>query len=114
MGELTPPLPDATQLALERTRLAFERTLLAWIRTPVGLITFGFSVYKFFQYQRQTGTELPHHLIGPRGFAILMIGAGLFTLLFAAVEYAANIRRLRKQYGDVPRSMAMWLAALIS
>jgi putative membrane protein len=47
-------LPDATQLAVERTTLAHERTLMAWVRTSVSLISFGFTIYKFFQYLRES------------------------------------------------------------
>jgi uncharacterized membrane protein YidH (DUF202 family) len=43
----------STRMAVERTRLAHERTLMAWIRTAISLITFGFSIYKFFQLERQ-------------------------------------------------------------
>jgi uncharacterized membrane protein YidH (DUF202 family) len=44
-----------TALALERTRLAHERTLMAWVRTATSLISFGFTIYKAFEYllQRQ-------------------------------------------------------------
>jgi len=45
-------LPDATRLAVDRTRLAFERTMMAWVRTATSLITFGFTVYKFFQFEK--------------------------------------------------------------
>ena len=41
----------ATTLAFERTRIAYERTMMAWVRTATSLITFGFSVYKFFQFE---------------------------------------------------------------
>ena len=43
---------DATQLALDRTWLAHERTLMAWIRTSVSMISFGFTIYKFFQFEQ--------------------------------------------------------------
>jgi uncharacterized membrane protein YidH (DUF202 family) len=36
-------------LAVERTRVAYDRTMLAWTRTATSLITFGFTIYKFFQ-----------------------------------------------------------------
>jgi putative membrane protein len=107
-------IPASTDLALARTRLAYERTLLAWIRTATALITFGFTLYKFFQYQLQKGVELPHHLLGPREFAILMIGTGLIALLLATIDHTFNIRMLRKQYGYVRHSLAGVLAALIS
>ena len=43
-------LDTSTRLAVQRTRLASERTLMAWIRTCTSLITFGFTIFKFFQY----------------------------------------------------------------
>jgi putative membrane protein len=104
----------SNQLALERTRLAFERTQLAWVRTATGLITFGFSLYKFFQYQHAAGVKPPHRLLGAREFAILMIATGLIALLLATIDHTINIRRLRRQFGPVPRSLAGALAALIS
>jgi len=41
---------DQMNLALERTFLAHERTLMAWVRTAASLITFGFTLFKFFEY----------------------------------------------------------------
>jgi len=45
-------LDTATKLAYDRTRLAYENTMMSWVRTATSLITFGFSVYKFFQIER--------------------------------------------------------------
>jgi hypothetical protein len=50
----TPDLPAATKLAVERPRLACERTLMAWIRTAASLISFGFTIYKFFDYLKDS------------------------------------------------------------
>jgi len=47
-------LSTSTKLAIERTRLAHERTLMAWVRTATSLISFGFTVYKFVQYLRES------------------------------------------------------------
>ena len=57
--EITKEVDTSTKLAYERTRLAYERTMQAWIRTATSLITFGFSVYKFFQLERPTGSRKP-------------------------------------------------------
>ncbi len=45
----------STRLSYERTFLAHERTLMAWVRTSSSLITFGFSIYKFFEMERGLG-----------------------------------------------------------
>src|SRR6516162_10266737 len=88
--------PDASHLALERTRLAYERTLLAWVRTAVALISFGFTVYKFFQFLHQTEpVPPPQHLLGSRGFAMAMIGIGLIALLLATLEHRRHIKTMR-------------------
>jgi hypothetical protein len=50
-----PVLDTGTKLAVDRTRLAYERTMMAWVRTGLSLISFGFTVYKFFDYEVQKG-----------------------------------------------------------
>lgn len=54
-------LDISTKLAVDRTRMAYDRTMMSWIRTATSLITFGFSIYKFFQIE--VGAE-QNHLIG--------------------------------------------------
>jgi putative membrane protein len=105
-------VPDANQLALERTRLAYERTLLAWIRTAATLITFGFTLYKVFQYEGDKAAA--EHPLGTRNFAILMISIGLAALLLATIDHTRTVRLLRAQHGKMPSSLAAVLAALIS
>jgi uncharacterized membrane protein YidH (DUF202 family) len=39
-----------TKLARLRTFQASERTLMAWIRTAISMISFGFTIVKFFEY----------------------------------------------------------------
>ncbi len=109
-------LPAATKLAVDRTRLAHERTLMAWVRTSTSLISFGFTIYKFFQYlsENRQGAAA-ETLIGPRGFALLMIGIGLAALILATVEHRRGLRALRAEYGGdlVAYSIATVIAALI-
>jgi putative membrane protein len=93
-----------TTLAFERTRIAYERTMMAWVRTGTSLITFGFSVYKFFQLEKPAGT-FRSALIGPREFALALIGIGLLALLLGAIEHGRDLLGLRKQYPGMPRSM---------
>ncbi len=109
-------LPDATRLAVDRTRLAADRTLLAWVRTATSLISFGFTVYKFFQYLRESSPSHPGGLFGPREFALVAISLGIIALLLATVEHRRSMEGLRGQYGisNVPYSLATVLAALIS
>jgi putative membrane protein len=107
-------LPDATTLAVERTRLAYERTLMAWVRTSTSLISFGFTIYKFFQYMREeAGAAPPRRLVGSREFALMMIALGLVALVLATFQHVANTRRLRARYGAQPYSVAAALATIL-
>ena len=115
MSEQTVPgalgLDQSTKLAFDRTWVAYERTMLAWVRTATSLITFGFSVYKFFQILRAESART-NYLVGARQFGILLVGLGLASLVLATLEYRQNIRRL--EYEVRPRSLAVIVAALLS
>ena len=107
-----PKLDPGTRLAIERTRVAYDRTMMAWVRTATSLITFGFTVYKFFQLQRY-GDFTPRHHIGPREFGLTMVSIGLVSLIMAAWDNKQNMETLRSQYPGVPYSRATALGALI-
>lgn len=109
---MTTELPAATKLALDRTRLAYERTLMAWVRTATSLISFGFTIYKFFQFLRE-GEKPAEGMIGLRAFAMLMIGIGLTSLLFAALQHRRDRLGLQAEYGPVPYSLAAVVAILV-
>jgi putative membrane protein len=106
--------PDQVQLALERTYLAYERTLMAWVRTATGLITFGFTLYKFFFYlvEREPAKHA-EQLIGPRTYGLAMMGLGVFTLAAATWQYRQQIKRLRAHYA-APHSLSLVLAVFIA
>ncbi len=108
-----PELDRSTALAFVRTREAYERTMMAWIRTATSLITFGFSVYKFFQLETAIRPE-QQRLIGPRQFSIILVSIGIFSLLLATMEHHFNIRALRKSYPESRRSLAVLVAAMVS
>lgn len=107
-----PPLDTATELALARTRAAYERTMMSWIRTATSLITFGFSVYKFFQLENPG--RLQARLIGPRQFAFVLVSLGLLSLVLAIVERRHNVRALGVESSPTHRSLATLLAIIIS
>ena len=108
-----PALDVSTRLAFDRTRVAYERTMMAWIRTATSLITFGFSIYKFFQIEvPPPGRQ--NRVIGPHGFALILVSIGLFSLILATLEYRQNIRTLGAEFAGQRRSLAVMVAALIS
>ena len=102
-------------LALRRTLLASERTLLAWVRTSTSLTSFGFTIYKFFQYLVETNfaERPPKPLLGPRAFALCMIGVGVSALAVATIDYRRTFKVLEKEHGMKYPSMAGKLAGLL-
>ena len=106
-------LSVSTQLGYDRTSLAHDRTLMAWIRTATSLISFGFTLYKFFQLELK-GSVVHGQWVGPREFAILMIAIGLFALLVSTIQYRMDRQKLKAQYPNIPKSMSGVVAALIS
>ncbi len=107
------PIDISTQLAFERTRNSYETTMMSWIRTATSLITFGFSIYKFFQIETPTQRQ-QGYLIGPREFSLILVSIGLVSLVLATLEYRGNIQALGVQYAGKRRSLAVVVAALIS
>jgi putative membrane protein len=108
-------LPDATRLAVHRTRLALERTLMAWVRTATSLITFGFAVYKFFQFEKGDGAATDFRM-GHREFALMMISIGIFSLLLATFQHRQSMKMLRAHSQDMhlPVSLATIVGGFIS
>ena len=108
------PLSLSNQLALDRTRLAYERTLMAWVRTATSLISFGFTIYKFFAYLHEGQAGASQGALGPRMFALLMIGIGLTALLLATLDHRRHMQSFRAEYGPTPYSLAAVVAFLIA
>src|SRR5262245_62649597 len=91
-----PALDAGTRMAVDRTRLAHDRTLMAWVRTATSLISFGFTIYKFFQYLQEKDQARADRIFGPREFALLMIGIGLTALVLATVQHRRDMVRIRE------------------
>jgi len=117
-GDRTHLADERTGLALDRTRLAHERTLMAWVRTATSLISFGFTIYKFFQGLHDTERiEATRRLVGPREFALVMIGLGVGSLILATIQHRGEMKALTSQYpqyGPVPRSTSMIVASVVA
>jgi putative membrane protein len=86
---------ERTDLALQRTIIAAERTLMAWIRTALSMIGFGFTIYKFFQYQAEeiaAGTiQRPH---APRNLGLSFIALGTLALAAATWQHRQFLKTI--------------------
>src|SRR5262245_5152254 len=84
--------PDANALAEQRTDWALmrsfqatERTLMAWVRTALAMISFGFTMVKFFEYLEEDRHK-PLHFLGPEGVGVTLILIGIVALLVAVLQ----------------------------
>ena len=108
--ELHPTLTN-TDLAFERTALAQERTLMAWVRTSISMISFGFTIYKFFDGNNKA--EASGRLMSPRVVGMIMISFALITLLLAMIQNHVAVEKIKQSYPDLPRSISSLLGIFI-
>jgi putative membrane protein len=108
---------ERTNLAVTRTLIALDRTLMAWIRTATSLISFGFTIYKFFEGMRQGEPPDTTHLMTPRDVGLVMIGLGVGGLILAILEYRKQTEALHRKfaaYGPYHRSSAAGVGTVIA
>jgi putative membrane protein len=117
-AERTDLAGDRTKLAVTRTVIALDRTLMAWIRTATSLISFGFTIYKFFQSAQDSQLVAgAGRWLGPRGTGLVMIGLGVGGLTLALVEYHRQTRDLALKYpgyGPFRRSSSAAVATVLT
>jgi len=114
VADPTVKLDASTHLALHRTQLAYERTLMAWVRTSTSLISFGFTIYKFFAYLAEAGHIHITGKFGPRQFALGMMALGILTLQVATFQHRHDMAMLQAEYGLRMPSLAAKVAVVIS
>src|SRR5712672_1168769 len=79
---------ERTDLALQRTIIAAERTLMAWIRTALSMIGFGFTIFKFFQYQAdEIAAGNIRRPQAPRNLGLSLIALGTLALAAATWQH---------------------------
>ncbi len=83
---------------------------MAWVRTSTSLISFGFTIYKFFQYLQDQQKAAPEGLLGPRQYATLMIAIGIIALILSTFQHRRDMKELRKHHPEVSYSLATVLA----
>jgi inner membrane protein YidH len=93
-----------TALAFQRTRMSADRTLMAVIRTSLSLIGFGFTIYQFFRYLRETaGAMQLLQSEAPRNFSLTLVILGVVMLslgIWRHVAFMLELRAERKTFVD--------------
>jgi len=95
--------------------LLYERMLISWVRTSLSLISFGFTIYKFFQYLVDSKGAQAELQRGPRNLGISLVAVGTLVLLAATFQYWKMQRRLRRETGaKLPLSLGLVTALSVS
>jgi putative membrane protein len=102
---------ERTDLAFHRTVIAAERTLMAWVRTALSMIGFGFTIYKFFQYQAEeiaAGNVLRPQASRNLGLSLIALG----TLSLAAATW--QHRKFLKAIGASEKWHMMSISVVVA
>jgi putative membrane protein len=123
MAEIQEPIKktgitkDNNYMAADRTLMAADRSLMAWIRTGLSLISFGFTIYKFLEYQYDpvvTAGNVLEGASGPRITGLIMIGMGILCLVLGTIEYLMIVRDYKKEFEIKRPSYSLFVAAAIA
>jgi len=93
-----------TSLSFQRTRMSADRTLMSVIRTSLSLIGFGFTIYQFFRYLRESaGASEILKGAAPRNFglALVILGVGMLSLgIWKHIAFMLELREERQAFAD--------------
>jgi putative membrane protein len=99
---------DANEMARSRTAMAADRTLMAWVRTALSMISFGFTIAKFFQYLAESGKPL-HNQNAPRNMGAALVLLGVGGVIAAVLQHRHTLREL-----GLDRPAAQWSVTVIT
>jgi putative membrane protein len=87
-------------MSFHRTRMSPDRTLMSIIRTALSMIGFGFTIFQFFRYLRQSaGAGEMVKEEAARNFGIALVALGVLLLLAGIVGHIRFMLELRSDYG---------------
>ena len=104
---------ERTDMATLRTLMAADRTLKAWIRSSISMLSFGFTIYKFLLYVKESLSDKILKAQGPRRFGILLIALGTMSMLFGLIDYYGLVKQYGKASGRSPWNITFF-AGLIT
>ena len=101
---------ERTDAAMTRTRMALDRTLMAWIRTSLSMISFGFTILKFFEFLSESQGPLGH-FHGQRARHLGLVGLGLGSIEWHRLDHRQrrNVARYCNRVYRHPAGAARFL-----
>lgn len=111
-------LDTGTMLALKRSAFAAERTLMAWIRTALSMISFGFTIAKFFEYLEKSERGPTVGVFGrtwsPAVLGLIMMTIGTGSLIVAVIQHRNAMNSFRAEGLTSKWSLALLVGALVA
>jgi putative membrane protein len=105
---------ERTDAAMTRTRMAAERTLMAWIRTSLSMISFGFTILKFFEFLQQSQGPLGQfHGKRAHHFGLVLISLGTLILIPAIFQNHGLMKKLSILDGRSSWSLSLVVAIVV-
>ena len=86
-----------TRLSFQRTRMSADRTLMSIIRTALSLIGFGFTIFQFFHYLRESIT-ISVKAGAARNFGIALVLLGVLLLTTGIISHVRFMLELRSDH----------------
>ena len=124
MSETTAVKPHAatpdhgTLLSMDRTSMAAERTLMAWIRTSISMISFGFTLAKFFEYLAHQKAAAVKGPLGGTWAAstvgLTLVAIGTFSLIAAIIQHRSELSTLHAAGLPTRLSLALIVASTLA
>ncbi len=84
-----------TGMSFQRTRLSADRTLMSVMRTSLSLISFGFTIFQFFQKAKVQG--LVTQDAAPRNFGVALVLIGILMLVIGIMYHIQFMWGLRTE-----------------
>lgn len=113
------PVKEIIKQQNAREHLANERTLLAWIRTSIGIMVFGFVVFKFSLFVKQISHLLDKNVAVPaqQGYSsiigIMLVAVGSVVLLLSYVKYKQTEKQLNNETFQSSSKLAFVVTLII-
>jgi putative membrane protein len=103
--------PDA---GIARTLMAADRTLMAWVRTGLSMLSFGFTIYKFLVYVKESLSDQVTKPQGPRRFALVLISLGTVSMIFGIIDHYRTFQEYGKSSGRTPWNFPFFVGASVA
>jgi putative membrane protein len=89
-----------TRLAFQRTRMSADRTLMSIMRTALSLIGFGFTIFQFFRFLRQSAGAA-EKVDAARNFGAALVGIGILLLVLGIAGHIRFMLELRTEHSQL-------------